>query len=271
MNPLKGLLAVTAWLARGLLNPLGGWPPALSLALIAVLAALGMLWTIRRFSDQEAVRVTRRRLRAHLYELRLFADEPALIWRAQWQLLRFNLRYLRLMLRPALVLAPPMALLLIHLDAFYGRSPLAVGKAAVVTLKLKQWRSAPALEPPAGIAVETPAVRLASEREMSWRLRPLREVSGRLRFVFPDAAFEKQIEAGERPRYLSVRRASSLGEMLRNPGEPRLSEGGVEWIEIRYPPAAVPFLGVEFHWLVWFLVVLLGATLLLKGRLGVSL
>ncbi len=271
MNPLDGLLRATAWLARGGLSPLAGWPPALSLALMAVLAALGMLWTLRRFSDQAAIRATKRRLRAHLYELRLFADEPALIWRAQWHLLRFNLRYLRLMLRPALVLALPMVLLLIHLDAFYGRSPLPVSKATVVTVKLRGSRSAPVLEAPAGIAVETPAVRIENEREVSWRLRPLREVSGRLRFVFRDATFEKQIEAGERPRYLSVRRVNSLGELLWNPVEPRLSEGGVEWIEIRYPPAAVPFCGVEFHWLVWFLVVSLAAVWILKGRLGVSL
>jgi hypothetical protein len=271
VNPLDGLLYVTRWLAQGALSPLASWPPALSLALIAVLAALGMLWTVRRYSDQEAIREVKRRLRAHLYELRLFADEPALIWRAQWQLLRFNLRYLRLMLRPALVLALPMALLLIHLDAFYGRTPLAVGKAAVVTIKLTGSASVPALEAPAGIAVETPGVRLESEREVSWRLRPLREASGRLRFVFPEAAAEKQIEAGEQPRYLSARRVSSLGDSLLNPAEPRLSGIGVEWIEIRYPPAAVPFCGVQFHWLVWFLVVSLVAAWVLKGRLGMAL
>ena len=271
MNPLDGLLRLTAFLARGALALLAGWPPALSLALIAVLAAIGMLWTVRRFSDQAAIRATRRRLRAHLYELRLFADEPGLIWRAQWQLLRLNLRYLRLMLRPALVLALPMILLLIHLDGFYGRTPLPVGKAAILTVQMKKALNRPELHVPAGIVVETPAVRVESERQMSWRLRPLREVSGRLRLVLPDAVFEKQIEAGEQRRYLSVRRVSSLGELLRHPGEPRLSGGGVEWIEVRYPPAGVRLCGVEFHWLVWFLLVSLTAMWVLKERFRVAL
>ncbi len=247
--------------------------PVLSLTLIGVLAGIGMLWTVRRFSDQAAIRLTKRRLRAHLYELRLFADEPALMWRAQRQLLRYNLRYLRLMLRPALVLALPMVLLLVHLDAFYGRAPLPVGEAAVVTVQMKTAADsqAPVLEAPAGIAVETPAVRVVGERQLSWRVRPLREVSGNLRIVFPNATFEKEVEAGQGRRYVSTRRVSSLAELFTHAWEKPLPAGDLEWIEVRYPPAGVSVWGFEFHWLVWFLLVSLAAAWALKGRFRVSL
>ena len=271
MNPLEAMLAATAWCARSALAPLASWPPAVSLSLLAVLSAAGMLWTVRRFSDQAAISAVKRRLRAHLYELRLFADEPALIWRAQWQLLRFNLRYLRLMLRPALILAAPMILLLVHLDAFYGHAPLPVGRPAVLTVQITGAGGSARLEAPAGVAVETPAVRAASARQMSWRLRPLREVSGKLRLVFPHRAVEKQIEAGQKRRYVSDRRVSSLGDLLFNPGEPRLTEPGIAWIEVRYPPAGVRVGSLEFHWLLWFLAVSLAAAWVLKGRLGVAL
>ncbi len=247
----------------------------LSLTLIGVLAGIAMLWTVRRFSDQAAIRATKRRLRAHLYELWLFADEPALMWRAQRQLLRYNLRYLRLMLRPALVLALPMLFLLIHLDAFYGRAPLPVGEAAVVTVQMKASMNPhappPALEAPAGIAVETPAVRVVRERQLSWRVRPLREVSGSLRIVFPNATFEKQVEAGQGRRYVSTRRASSLAELFTHAWEKRLPAGDLEWIEVRYPSAGVSVWGIEFPWLVWFLLVSVATAWALKGRLSVSL
>jgi hypothetical protein len=42
-----------------------------------------MLWVFRRISRQEAIRKTKSRLWACLFELRLFTDEPALVWRAQ--------------------------------------------------------------------------------------------------------------------------------------------------------------------------------------------
>ncbi len=271
MSLLDGLLGATAWCARHGLSLTAGWPPAASLALIAVLTALGMLWAIGRLSDQAAIAALERRVRAHLYEFRLFADEPALIWRAQRELLRLNLRRLRLMLRPALVLAPPTLLLLVHLDAYYGHAPLAPGAAAVVTVQMRSLSSLPRLEAPAGMVVETPPVRLAPEGQLSWRLRPLGEASGRLRLVFPDGVVEKEIESGRRRRYLSLRRVSSLAQRLWHPGEPRLAGGRVEWIEVRYPPAGVRLGSVELHWLVWFAAVALGAGWLLKDRLGVSL
>jgi hypothetical protein len=270
VNPLDGLLGVTAWCARGALSLLEDWPAAASLALIGVLTAGGMLWAIRRFSDQAAMGALKRRVRAHLYELRLFADEPALIWRAQRELLRLSLRRLRLMLPPALALALPTLLLLIHLDAFYGHAPLAPGAAAVVTVQMKAFSSLPRLEAPAGVAVETPPVRVQSERQLSWRLRPLREVSGRLRLVSAEGVVEKEIESGQGRRYVSVRRVSSVAQRLRHPGEPRLSGGSIEWIEIRYPPAKVRLGRLELPWLVWFAAVALAAAWLLKDRLGVS-
>ena len=271
MNPLEGLLRFTGAVARPGLSLLKGWAPWLSLTLLAVLAGLGMLWTVRRFTDQAALRATKRRLRAHVYELRLFADEPVLLWRAQWRLLRDNLRYLGLMLRPALVLALPMLFLLMQLDCFYGRAPLPVGQAAVVTVQMKGTLGLPELQAPAGIVVETPAVRVESERQLSWRVRPLREVSGRLRIVFPNGSFEKAIEAGQGPRYVSARRVSSLAELFAHAGEPRLPAGELAWIEVRYPWAGVRVWGLQFHWLVWFVLVALAATWVLKKRLRVTL
>ena len=44
--------------------------------------------------------VVRRRIKASLYEMRLFVDEPLVLLRAQKQLIISNLRYLGLMLRP---------------------------------------------------------------------------------------------------------------------------------------------------------------------------
>ena len=126
-----------------------------------------MGWSL--FPDRAAVRAAGKRLHARLLEMRLYSSEPALMWAAQKALLRDNVRWLALMLPPALVLALPLAWLFVQLDSIYGRSPLPVGGAAVVTVQLEHALepvdAASTLQAPPGIAVETPPVRIFAERQ----------------------------------------------------------------------------------------------------------
>jgi len=247
----------------------------LSLALISVLAGIGMLWVFRRASDQAAIRAARNRLKAHVYELRLFADEPSLIWRAQKGLLTGNLRLMRLTLRPAVVLALPFILLVIWLEPFFGKEPLPLGRPAILTVQLKHPVDPngppPILQAPQEILVETAPVRSIGDRQISWRIRPTRRVSGTLKVVLPNETLAKHVEAGPGLRYLVNRRENSLLARLWHPSEPGLSSGFAEWIEIAYPSRQIRWFGIEFHWLVWFVLISMASAFLLKRRMGVSL
>jgi hypothetical protein len=144
-----------------------------------------MGWSL--FPNRAAVRAAGKRLQADLMEMRLYSGEPALMWAAQKALVRDNVRWLALMLPPALVLGLPLAWLFVQLDGIYGRSPLPVGGVAVVTVQLKRALvpadAASTLQAPPGIAVESPPVRVFARRQISWRIRALRPVRGELRFV----------------------------------------------------------------------------------------
>jgi hypothetical protein len=69
--------------------------------------------------------------------MRLFTDEPSLVWKAQAGLLAANARYIGLMLAPAIALAVPMVLLFAHLEAWYGLAPLPPGRETLVTVQMK--------------------------------------------------------------------------------------------------------------------------------------
>lgn len=246
-----------------------------SLAPISVLAGIAALWVFGRASNQTAIRAAKNRLKASLYEMRLFGDEPALVWRAQKDLLAGNLRLIGLTLRPAVILLVPIGWLMVQMEPFYGRSPLPVGEAAIVTLQFKQPVEArvpaPVLQAPDGIAVETPGVRVMERQQVSWRIRPTRELSGNLRVVLPSETVEKAVVAGAGPRYVSDRRASGIGGTLWHPGESSFSSPTVDWIEIRYPSAGVRWLGLELNWILWFLIISMLAAIAARRRLGVSL
>src|SRR5215831_15106979 len=197
---------------RFVLSLFQGHNPMWSLLPISALLGVAMLWVFGRTSNQESIQRTKNRLKARMLEMRLFTDEPRLVWEAQKGLLLANLRFLGLTLRPALFLAIPMVLVFVQLEAFYGRTPLNVGQSAIVTMQMKEdlaaASSVPVLQAPDGILVESAPVRVLGERQVSWRIRPVRDVSGSLKFVLPSGTVEKQIEAGAGPRYVSDRSVS---------------------------------------------------------------
>ena len=255
----------------GVFAPLAGHNPLLSLIPISLLLGAGMLWVFRLTSNQEALRVVKGKLRAHLYEMRLFTDEPVLIWKAQWGLLKANVRYIGMMLVPAAVMSIPMILIFGQLDSFYGHAPLAPGREAILTVQMQDsGGEIPELRVPEGLAVESPGIRVDGGRQISWRIRAHRPLAGELQFVFPSQTIGKSVQAGVGPSYLSERRVSSVLDLVWHPAESRLAAGPVKWIEIRYPTASVRALGLDLHWLIWLMVLSMVSALLLKRRFRVS-
>ncbi|HLY17610.1 MAG TPA: hypothetical protein VKR61_10310 [Bryobacteraceae bacterium] len=248
-----------------------------ALILIGLLLGVAMLWVFAHTSNQGAIKRAKNRLYASLYEMRLFADEPALVWKAQVGLLSNNLRYIGLMLVPAIIVTVPMVVVFAFLEAWYGMAPLPPGRQALVTMQVKTLDPAaapPTLTAPPEIAIESPPVRDIGDRQVSWRIRPSAPVSGVLHIVLPDGGrdenVDKNIEAGQGRRYLSDRRVRGLLALVLHPAEARLPPGNVEWIEVHYPPATVRWLGISLHWLIWLLIFSMLGALLLKNRFKVT-
>ncbi len=237
------------------------------LALGSLLAGIGMLWVFRVTSDQRAIKALKRKRSAYLLEMRLFGDEPSLIWRAQNALVAANIRYVGVMLKPFVVLIAPMLLLFVQIDAFYGRRPLPVGETALVTAQLDAASGeAPRLETPEGLAVEGPPVRAVEERQVTWRVRPSKPLDGAVKV----GGQEKRIVAGDGTRYIVARRVQSWGDWFWEPAESRLPAGPVRWIEVSYPATDVRGLGIELHWIVWFFVLSMISALVFRGWMKVT-
>ena len=248
-------------------------PPLVGLAVLSAITGVAMLWVFGKTSNQKRMKQVKRKVYASLLELRVFSDEPAVSWRAQKSLFAANLRYMGLALMPALWLAAPMLLLIVHLESFYARAPLAVGREAIVTMGMAPgWDArspAPAVTAPAGVEIVGPPVRAESAREISWRIVPRARVSGQLVFRVNGAEVARGIEAGPAQRYVAGRNVRSLLTSLWEPARPRVAADAVEWIDVDYPGAEPTAFGVRLNWLVWFFAFSILAALLLKKRFGV--
>jgi len=113
--------------------------------------------------------------------VRAFLDEPALVFRAQWELLRENLRMLPLLVVPCAIVILPFWIFFAELQANFGHASLVIGAPAVVTLQLNGESASPQLTAPDGVAVETPGVRNVFAQQVNWRIR---------RFVLLQVKFE---------------------------------------------------------------------------------
>ena len=218
--------------------------------LVAVGAVSGAAsWlAFQHWCDTEKLRVASNGMLAHLMEFRLFTDEPALILRAQRDLLRANARLLRLTMGPSLLLTIPFTLLLVAADGYFARASLRLGEATVVTVQSAGAFPNMTLQTPAGINVETPPVWVRSQNQVSWRVRPIRAASGNLQLRWSAGVIEKSISAAPGLHWISEQRSGSWLSSLVHPREFPFSNQPIEWIRIQYPRAVV--FGV--HWLVWF-------------------
>lgn len=209
------------------------WP------LIPVAAVYGVVSVLvfRKFTSAAQIRRSVNLMWAHGMELSLFLHSPALVLAAQRDLLRENVRLLRAVILPGIVLALLFACLFPPMKAFFGRAPLPLGKPSVVTIQLKTGLLPTVrLEPPSGIVVETPPVRVPRDGQISWRVRPARLTSDDLKFRLDD----RVLSAGMHTFFLH--------------------DSSIRSIDIRYPNAAI--LGLP--WLVWFFAIS-GASALTLG------
>jgi hypothetical protein len=241
-----------------------------SLVLISVVAGIVMMLLFKVASNPAAIRRAKRRVQAQLLALRLFGDEPALVWSAQTRLLTGNARYLGIMLAPVLVAAIPFVLAYPHLEAVYGRAPLPVGSETVLTVHLRQPSSEPVrLDAPAGLAVETPAVRIRDMREISWRLRASGQVSQPVTIHLGNLEVTKAVQVGSASGYLTETRPASALAWLLDPGESPIGSPQVESVRVAYRAQRLSAFGLEWPWEAWFILISVIVALLVKNRLGV--
>jgi hypothetical protein len=272
MRPLQLLIAGAL---DGPLTLLASVPPVWMVTALALLVAVPMLLVVRALTDQGRVRATKNAIKAHLLELWLFRDDTRIVMGAQGRILRLNGRYVLLTLRPFLVLAIPMALLLIPLEGWFGLRPLRPGDTAMVAVAAGRPGAAAnaAIAVSDGLVVETPALRIPSTGEIDWRIRALRPGVHTVWIEVDGRRLEKQVVVGQGLASVSPARISAASwETVLYPAEPPLPrEAGIDRIEVGYPPRWVAIFGFEMHWLIYFVIASLGFMFALRRPLRVEI
>jgi len=226
-------------------------------------------------SDQKAIKVAKDQLKAHLLAVRLFRDQLPLVAGSYAKILRGTGRYLKLAFMPLLYVTIPITLLIVQLDRYLGSTAIQSRAPFLLTVRADgaEAMNALALDLPAEIAMTAPAVHVAAENEVVWRLAASRDGEYEIKVVAGGDNATKTLQVSSDPaRVSAVRLKGHFWERLFTSGESALPASSVvESIAINYPERNIEIAGYEINWIVLFFVLSMIAGFLFKELLGIQI
>ncbi len=235
----------------------------LVLALSGLLCGALCVVLFRRLADLASLRLTLRRITAHLLEMHVYLDDPVIVFRAQRHLLAANAHLLRAILLPILILTPLVFLTTEALAAAYSHAPLSPGQTAFLTLAWNgpHGEQRPSLRPPSCLTIETPGIRALRTAEVVWRVRALAHCAANLEFTNAGLVTYSPVAVSEG---LATRRlrGGPFARLL-DPLHAPIPDPNIAFVDTTYPRARIHGL----RWFSWFtLFYLAGAVLPLIPR-----
>jgi hypothetical protein len=258
-----------------ILVPIASRHALMVLLVLSILTGLVMIVLFGYLSDQKAVRVAKDQLRAQLLAVRLFQDQPQVVLRAYGRILTGTGRYLRVSFKPLAVIILPMIALLIYGDRYLGSFPFQTNQPILLKARLDN----PAvldnisLRLPAGLAESAPAVHIAGDNEVDWRLVASAEGNYTVNVLAQGQELGKQVVVSNNLTHLSeCRLRGHLWQRLLDCAEPALpANAPVRLLSVNYPARDIDLGPWATNWLVIFFVVSLAAALLFKFILGIEI
>jgi len=262
-----------------ILSPFATLSPIWGLAFISCVTGAIMVLIFKYVSQQQGIRQAKARMRGYFLEVWLYKHDFYSVIAAVGRILKANLNYMKFALSPLLVLMPPVILIMIHLNLFYGYSPLRPGETALMTVK---WNNPKTLVDTSltacggtHILIDGSPVRALGKNEVTWRLKTVSPGAGRITITWSgNTAAKSAVAGGKQVVRLSPQRShfGSLADAIFSPGErpldPKLQ---IEWIRISYPERKIDFLGMEIHWIILFFILSIAAGFVLKGVFKVEI
>jgi hypothetical protein len=254
-----------------LLAPFQGMPAWVPLLLISIVTAVFALIVYKYLSNQDQLERVKDRMFAGIFEIRLYNDSLPLIFKATGSILANSLRYFWLAFWPAmLVIMVPIVLVIAQLQFHYGLQGFEPGDTVLLevdleppagqeTFEIGASKPTARLELPQGVAQDTPPVWIPTENRLVWRLSAAESGSYELGVTVAGESTTKSLVVSDSVvRRSPVRVDTTFWKQLLYPAEaPLPGDSGIAEIRLDYPGATVPFLFIDWNWLILYIVLMI--------------
>ena len=256
---MHSLSRILTFVFDGLVLPFGSHR-LLALFVLSALAGAGLAFLFRATSDQARIRRARDVFKARVLEMRIYPDDFVLISKALAGALASQLTYLRVALKPILIVLVVALPVYFQLEARFAAAPLSPGDRALVTVTLKEGldvRTVPSTLTANGrIEVDPRPVRVAATREVVWRTSVAEAGTSGLVLTVFDRPYEFSVRASRGSGVIGrARSAHGVGDALIHPGLPAIPDDSpVAALRVGYADASYRFMGRRMGWLSVFLI-----------------
>ena len=251
------------------------WPAAVGVSFVV---ALMVLAGYKVGADAAAIRRAKGRVVAGVMEIHLFGDDLAGLFSGLGRSLKADLDYLRLSLRPLLILIVPLGLLFVQLYGWFQFRPLQPGETTLLTVRLDAavpaGETAVSAVGSSGIVVEAPPFVSARRNEIVWRVRVVdAAVPAWVDVTAGGETIRKALVTGLALRAVSTERVrDGAWNRLMHPSEKRLAPGSCTVsVAVAYPRRRFGLGPFDANWVLAVFAMSLVVVLALKRPLRVEL
>jgi hypothetical protein len=271
--------ALFHFLSSLLFRPFGaGAAPWGGLALFSLATAVLGLLAFKHASRQRVLKRVKSRLMAHILEIRLYQDNLGSVFHAFGALVVGTGRYLLEALLPVAVLAIPLGVWLGHMGHWLEWRPLQPGEATVLTVAVADGVDLSSVQAelalPDGLEGDAQPFISPNSRELAWRLRAVRPVSGVLTVslnggepVGKRVSVSADGSAG--PVFPERPARGSLGALVAGPEGCMPAGGDAASVRLEYPKRVWLVGDRPINWILACMMLAIGMGMLLKRPMNV--
>jgi len=230
-----------------------------ALAVLSLLCGVAMIFIFRATSNQAAIKRTRDLFKARILEMRIYQDDFVLIMKGFGGAIAANGSYLRVSLKPILILVAFVLVVFIQLDERYGVAPFQSGDTTLLSVTLSEGTNVMTVptrvDPGDGVTVESVPVRVPAERTVNWRLRIDSKGNHIVRIKAYEGVYELPLSARWNNHTIGRHRTRGATNAFLHPGLPQLpGNAPIAAVRLAYPSASYSLFGWHTHWLIVFII-----------------
>ncbi len=232
----------------------------LALVVLSLLAGAGLAMLYKATSNETRIRRTRDIFKARILEMRLYPDDIVLITRALFGAIASQGAYLRVALKPILVVLVIALPIFFQFEARFAPRPLDPPQHVLVTATLKDGLDVRdddvSLHGTDGVRIDPRSVRAVASHEIVWRVAVRDAGNQALTLSAFGTDYRFPLATRERPKAIGgERRARSLFDPLLHPGLPAIPQNSpIAAVHIGYDNDTYTAFGKRMGWLSVFLI-----------------
>jgi hypothetical protein len=254
-----------------------------NIIVISFFCALFLLFLFKRISNQDKIKLHQKKILGYFLDIGIYRDQFARTIVNQVHILKHIIIYLRYVFAPLLIMTLPVIIVCMQIENRLGYLPVQMNKSFIIHAALDDeiTQNMESLIPKvhcktsSGIVLETPPLRVASERSIYWRAR----LTGigpqfiQVGFAGIENEIKKKIMTVSGQKGFSPKRtkSNSFDYFLNSAETPIPSDSVFNFLSVSYLPAIYPFFSWDISPVVYFFILSIVLGLIIKPFMKVNI